>query len=93
MYNNALFIKNDNGLLIRINSFNLKEEHVGCKVLLRKEIFLVDESFSLNHRIAIIKKTTTENIVVKMESNNVSAIVRERDIECLLIELKKHGIN
>lgn len=74
MYNNTLFIKNGNGLLIRINSFNLKEEHVGCKVFLRKEIFLVDESFSLNHRIATINRILTEDAIIALETLSLSFV-------------------
>lgn len=71
--------------MIRVNSFELRKEHEGCKILLRMETSPVNDSISLKHRIATIKKITTENVVVKMECNNVSAIIKQRDIECLLV--------
>lgn len=77
--------------MIRVNSFELRKEHEGCKILLRVETSPVNKSISLNHRIATIKKITTENVVVRMESNNVFTIIMERDIECLLIELKRNN--
>ncbi|WBX80334.1 hypothetical protein PD280_22665 [Virgibacillus salarius] len=89
MYSNQLYLKIGSNLMIRVNSFELRKKHEGCKILLRMKTFQVDESFGLNYRIATIKKVTTENVVVKMECNNVFAILKERDIECLLIELKR----
>lgn len=56
MYDNKLYLKIGSNLMIRVNSFELRKKHEDCKILLRKKAFQVDESFSLNHRIAIIKR-------------------------------------
>jgi hypothetical protein len=91
MYNNKLYLKIGSNLMIRVNSFELRKEHEGCKILLRLETSPVNESLSLNHKIATIKRVTTDNVVVRMESNNLFAIIMEREIECLLIELKRNN--
>ncbi|WP_407272980.1 hypothetical protein [Radiobacillus sp. PE A8.2] len=85
MENKSLYIKERNKLLIKVRSFNLKEVHVGYKALI-KESYSQSKVYEKCSRVGVIIKITPNHIIVKFESD-VLALVKRKDIECLLLEL------
>ncbi len=78
--NDKLFIKIEGKLMIRVNTFQLNDELIGCKALVKKG-FIKDSSKPVK-----ISKVTPSYLIVETE-NRISTILRENHIECLLIEL------
>lgn len=75
-----LFLKHNGRLLLKVNTFRLSEELKGHKALIKKDIFID------NSRFVKILEVRFNSILVETE-NNITAILREKHIECLLIEV------
>lgn len=78
--NDKLFFKIEGKLMIRVYTFKLNDELIGCKALV-KEGFIIDSSKPVK-----ISKVTPSYLIVETE-NGISTILRGNHIECLLIEL------